>query len=246
MLNHSENMRCDARQTSTCFTADEVTYPGKIRVLIFYGDSFIAAGLEAVLKKRRDFKILIPRRGSEVARVCEASAEADVVIADYELGLRLSEAGRESGRRVVILTYSDSEAQICRALECGVRGYLLLGCSPEELVEGIRSVHEGGVTLAARVVARLAENLKQEALTARQEGVLRQVMLGLSNKEIAIKFGLTEGTVKTHVKAIFAKLNATSRTEAIAIAHRRGLLPYETERRRQQRRKLIAAPAGGP
>jgi DNA-binding CsgD family transcriptional regulator len=71
--------------------------------------------------------------------------------------------------------------------------------------------------------------MTQQALTAREESVLRQLMLGLSNKRIALKFTLTEGTVKAHVKSILAKLNAASRTEAIAIAHRRGLLPYESE-----------------
>jgi DNA-binding NarL/FixJ family response regulator len=157
------------------------------------------------------------------------SADADVVIADYESGLRLSETGRESSGRVVILTHSDGEAEICRALERGARGYLLLGCSPEDLVAGIRSVYQGGVAFGPLVARRIAENMSQQALTAREESVLRQLMLGLSNKRIAVKFTLTEGTVKTHVKSILAKLNAASRTEAIAIARRRGLLPYESE-----------------
>ena len=125
--------------------------------------------------------------------------------------------------RVVILTHSDGEAQICRALEHGARGYLLLGCGPEDLVKCIRSVYEGGVALEPLVARRIAENMKQEPLTAREKGVLRQLMLGLSNKKIADEFNLAEGTVKTHVKSILAKLHARSRTEAIAIAHRRGL-----------------------
>ena len=76
--------------------------------------------------------------------------------------------------------------------------------------------------------------MKQRALTARQEDVLGQLMLGLSNKEIARKLTLTEGTVTIHVKAILAKLNATSRTEASAIAHRRGLLTHARDGNRQR------------
>jgi DNA-binding NarL/FixJ family response regulator len=216
--------------TATRLNGPDVPHSGEIRVLISHSDPLISAGLEAVLQKRRGLKVVFPRFGNEFGHdIDEESAEADVVIADYESALRLSETSRESRGRLVILTHSDSETQICRALERGARGYLLLGCSPEDLVEGILSVYQGGVAFGPHVARRIAENMTQQALTAREESVLRQLMLGLSNKRIAVKFTLTEGTVKTHVKSILAKLNAASRTEAIAIAHRRGLLPYESE-----------------
>jgi len=181
-----------------------------------------------VLSERRDLKVVTPRpgRNRDVVHADGQSVGADVVIADYESGLRLINSGTASMGRVMILTHSDSESQICRALEHGARGYILLGCGPEELVKYIRSVYEGGVALEPLVARRIAENMKQEPLTAREEGVLRQLMLGLSNKKIAAKFDLAEGTVKTHVKAILAKLHARSRMEAIAIAHRRGLLVF--------------------
>jgi DNA-binding NarL/FixJ family response regulator len=222
--------RNSPKETPTRLNGPDVPHSCEIRVLISHSDPLVSAGLEAVLQKRRDVKVVFPRFGSEFAHEIDGeSAEADVVIADYESALRLSETSRESRGRLVILTHSDSEAQICRALERGARGYLLLGCSPEDLVEGIRSVYQGGVAFGPLVTRRIAENMTQQALTAREESVLRQLMLGLSNKRIAVKFTLTEGTVKTHVKSILAKLNAASRTEAIAIAHRRGLLPYESE-----------------
>ena len=168
MLNDCANVFRDPRETSACPNGHEVPHSGEIRVLISHSYPLIAAGLEAVLTKRRDLKIMIPRPGSEVTRVDGESVEAHVVIADYESGLRLSDTGRESRARVVILTHSDNEAQICRALQCGARGYLLLGCSPEELVESIRSVYEGGVAVGPLVACRLAENMKQQALTARE------------------------------------------------------------------------------
>jgi DNA-binding NarL/FixJ family response regulator len=229
------------KETATRLNGPDVPHSGEIRVLISHSDPLISAGLEAVLQKRRGLKVVFPRFGNEFAHDIDGeSAEADVVIADYESALRLSETSRESRGRLVILTHSDSEAQICRALERGARGYLLLGCSPEDLVEGIRSVYQGGVAFGPQVARRIAENMTQQALTAREESVLRQLMLGLSNKRIAVKFTLTEGTVKTHVKSILAKLNAASRTEAIAIAHRRGLLPYESEGNQATNRRVLA------
>ena len=129
----------------------------------------------------------------------------------------------------MILTHSDSEAQICRALEQGVRGYLLFGCSARELVEGLRSMHVGGSAFAPVVASRVADRMKRKALTTREEDILRQLMLGSSNKRIALELALAVGTVKTHVKSIFRKLQAKSRSEAIAIAQRQGVLQEQLE-----------------
>jgi two-component system NarL family response regulator len=129
----------------------------------------------------------------------------------------------------LILTHHESEAKIRHALERGVHGYLLLGCSLQELISALRALSVGAVALDPLVVGRMADWMKQQALTPREEDILRQVMLGLSNKGIARKLSLAVGTVKTHVKAILRKLDATSRTEAVAIAQRRGILREECE-----------------
>jgi DNA-binding NarL/FixJ family response regulator len=154
---------------------------------------------------------------------------ADVVIADYESGLRLIASGGTLGRRVIILTHSDSEAKICHALEQGARGYLLLGCSLQDLVDGLRSVYTGGTALGPLVATRIADRMKQQALTPRESDILRYLMLGMSNKAIATKLTLAVGTVKTHVKSVLEKLNASSRTQAVSIAQRRGILRDEVE-----------------
>jgi DNA-binding NarL/FixJ family response regulator len=142
--------------------------------------------------------------------------------------MQLSSASESYGR-VVILTDSDSQAKICRAFALGARGYLLLGCSLEDLVTGIRSVHAGGVAVTPQVARRIAESLNQQTMTTREQSVLRQIALGQSNKRIAHQFGLAEGTVKSHVKSILRKLSAGSRGEAVANARRRGILPEEIE-----------------
>jgi two-component system NarL family response regulator len=156
-------------------------------------------------------------------------SSADVVVADYDYGLRLIESAGTGRHRVMILTHSTSEAKICRALEQGVRGYVLLGGSLQNLIDGLRSIHAGGVAVGPLVVTRMADWMKQRTLTRRQEEILRQLMLGFSNKIIARKLALAIGTVKTHVKAILQKLDAKSRTEAAAIAQRRGILEEECE-----------------
>ena len=191
----------------------------RIRVLIAHGDPLISAGLAATLSRLRDF---------ETVGGGARQPAADVVIADYESGLRLIASGA-LGRRVMILTHSDSEAKICHALEQGARGYLLLGCSLQDLVDGLRSVYTGGIALGPLVASRIADRMKQQALTPREGDILRYMMLGMSNKAIATKLTLAVGTVKTHVKSVLEKLNASSRTEAVSIAQRRGILRDEVE-----------------
>jgi DNA-binding NarL/FixJ family response regulator len=208
----------------------EARRPSQIHVLIAHSDPVISAGLTAIFGKRRDFRVVVPRSDRIVSRRAASESPVDVVVADYESGLRLA-AGEPTWRgRVVILTHSDGEAMICQALERGARGYLLLGCSLPDLVGGIRAVHDGGVAVGPLVARRIAEKMKQKALTGREEATLRLMMVGLSNKRIAQKLAVTEGTVKAYVKSILGKLKAMSRTEAAAIAQRRGILPEENAR----------------
>ncbi len=208
----------------------DMPQPRKITVLIAYSDPLISAGLAATLRRRRDFKVLVCSPESPVS--CSAASyfpSPDVVVADYDSGLRLTASIDACADRVMILTHSDSEAKICHALEQGARGYLLLGCSVQDLTEALRSVHLGGIAVGPLVASRIADRMKQEALTKREADILGQMMLGLCNKGIAAKLAVTVGTVKTHVKSILNKLDAVSRTEAVAIAQRRGILQQEHE-----------------
>jgi DNA-binding NarL/FixJ family response regulator len=105
----------------------------------------------------------------------------------------------------------------------------LLGCSVRDLLDGLRSVRVGGMAMGPLVAGRVAEWMKYPALTPREADILRQMMLGLSNKRIALQLSVAVGTVKTHVKSILDKLEAASRTEAVAIAQRRGILQQDSE-----------------
>ena len=196
----------------------------QIKVLIVHSNPLISAGLSATLGRQADFGVAAHRN-----ELCASPAEtpppfsADIIVADYNSGLQFT----ASRHRVVILTHIDSEAKICHALEQGARGYLLLDCGPQELLDSLRSVHAGGIALAPLAAARVADRMKQQLLTSRESQVMRQLVMGLSNKAIASKLTLAEGTVKTHVKSILKKLDATNRTGAVAIAQRRGLLDEE-------------------
>jgi DNA-binding NarL/FixJ family response regulator len=126
--------------------------------------------------------------------------------------------------RVIILTTFEGDVEIQRALEAGARGYLLKSMPPKELLDGIRQVHAGKKRIPAEIVAHLAEHLSDETLTVREVEVLRQVAGGNRNRDIAEHLFISEETVKVHVKHVMDKLGASDRTEAVAIALRRGII----------------------
>ena len=200
----------------------------RIRILVLHRDPVAHVGLSVAFNNRADFE------------VCAASNSAlpyaaDVVIADYSQGVALAEtiAGRPSrtmGPKVVVIAGIDREWEIRSALERGVRGYLLVGCSLEELVEGVRVVHRGARYLSPQVATRLAESISLEPLTSREEEVLRLVVEGLCNKAVGRQLGIAVGTVKSHLKSAFDKLKVQSRTQAIAVVERRGLLSQQRAR----------------
>jgi len=154
----------------------------------------------------------------------------DVVVADLDSGMHVLHLARKlpvSALRpkVVIVTGSEQEWQIRQALAQGAAAYLLLSTTGEELVSAVHSVSRGGCHLSDSVSAKLAQSLSVEALTARQEDVLALLTAGLCNKHIAVRLGISVGTVKTHLRSAFDRLQVRSRTEAIAAAGRRGILP---------------------
>src|SRR5260221_170313 len=126
--------------------------------------------------------------------------------------------------RIIMLTTFEGDVEIQRALEAGARGYMLKNMPPRDLVEVIRQVHAGKKRVPAEVAAHLAEHLSDESLTPREVDVLRHVAGGNRNRDIAERLFISEETVKVHIKHIMDKLGASDRTQAIAIAVRRGII----------------------
>ena len=126
--------------------------------------------------------------------------------------------------RIVMLTTFEGDAEIHRALKAGARAYLLKSMHPGELVEVIRQVYAGKKPIPTQVAARLAEHFSDDALSEREVEVLQQVAGGNRNREIGERLFIAEETVKVHIKHIMDKLGAKDRTEAVAIAVRRGII----------------------
>jgi DNA-binding NarL/FixJ family response regulator len=124
----------------------------------------------------------------------------------------------------VVLTTFEGDIEMQRSLEAGALGYLLKTMPPGELVDAIRQVHAGRKRIPAAVAAALAEHLADEPLTPREVEVLRQIAGGNRNRDIGERLFISEETVKVHVKHVMEKLGASDRTEAVAIAIRRGII----------------------
>src|SRR6202522_988891 len=129
--------------------------------------------------------------------------------------------------RIIMLTTFEGDVEIQRAMEAGARGYMLKSMPPRELIEVIRQVHAGKKRVPAEVASHLAEHLSDESLTTREIDVLRHVAGGNRNRDIAERLFISEETVKVHVKHIMEKLGASDRTQAVAIAVRRGIIQLE-------------------
>ena len=126
--------------------------------------------------------------------------------------------------RIIVLTSYAGDVQVSRALKSGARAYLLKDMLRKELLETIRAVHGGHKRLSSEVAAGIAEYGTDGALTPRETEVLRLIAAGNANKEIGTQLGLTEDTVKSHVKKILGKLDANDRTHAVMIALKRGVI----------------------
>jgi DNA-binding NarL/FixJ family response regulator len=183
-----------------------------IRVRIRHADPLIAAGTAAALA------------GQPGIDLRDGGSDADVLVADYDAAIVWLGDARSPRIGVLVLSWRDGEAEIRRALQCGARGYLLGRCSLDELAAAVRNVGSGRQHLCAAAAQRLAQSLRCTPLTARETEVLRLMALGLPNKRIASRLTIALGTVKAHIQAILAKLEARSRTEAAVIADQRGLL----------------------
>jgi two-component system NarL family response regulator len=128
------------------------------------------------------------------------------------------------GARIIVLTTFDGDEDIYRALQAGAKGYLLKGMNADELTDAIRAVHSGKSRIPPIVAERLAERMGGPALTGRELDVLKRIVGGRSNKEIASDLFISEATVKTHINSILSKLGVSDRTQAATTALQRGIV----------------------
>jgi DNA-binding NarL/FixJ family response regulator len=198
-----------------------------IKVQVLHGDPLLQVGLLGAIAQGKDFEAIDGTK--TVNGEVEASRCSDVFVTDYMRGLeelKRPTAFDQQGRsaRVVIVTGKTGEGHIRAAIDRNVRGYLSNECSLSDLSHAIRVVAKGARSYSATVNRQLGESLIFTPLSSREIEVLRCVVDGLCNKQVSRTLGITVGTVKSHLKTIFGKLDVDSRTQAVATATRRGLL----------------------
>lgn len=201
----------------------------RIRLLLADDHAIVRMGLRTVFELEGDLEVIAEAATADEAVAAHSSSRPDVTLLD----LRMPGGGLEALRRilgnsprsrVLVVTTSDLEEDIHRALAAGASGYVLKSIAPEELADAIRGVHAGARWVPAEVARKLADRAATPELSPREMEVLHLVVKGLTNPEIADALDISLGTAKAHLRAILAKLQVADRTEAASEALRRGLI----------------------
>jgi len=204
--------------------------PEPIRVFSVDDQPLIREGIAALINDEPDMRMIAQASNGREAIEEFRQHRPDVTLMDVRLpdisGIDAMIAIRHEfpDARIVMLTTFEGDVEIRGALAAGARGYVLKHIPPGELAGVIRGVHGGKKQIAADVAARLAEHVTDEPLTERELSVLEQVAEGRRNRDIGKLLGISEETVKGHVKHVMEKLGAHDRTQAVAMAVRRGMI----------------------
>jgi DNA-binding NarL/FixJ family response regulator len=201
-----------------------------IRILAVDDHQLLREGIAAVLEHQDDMTLVAEASNGREAIETFRRERPDITLMDLRMpgmsGIEAIAAIRAEfpNARIIVLTTYAGDAQAAAALKAGASGYLLKNLVRKELIETIRTVHSGKRRVPPEIATEIAEHVADDALTEREIEVLRRVAAGKSNKLIAAELDISEETVKTHMKSILPKLDASDRTHAVMIALRRGIL----------------------
>ena len=201
-----------------------------IQILVVDDHLLLREGIAAVLEGQEDMVLVGEASNGREAVESFRRLRPNVTLMDLRMpgmsGLEAITSIRSDfpDARIIVLTTYSGDAQAAAALKAGAAGYLLKNLVRKELIETIRTVHAGKRRIPPEIATEIAEHVADDALTDREIEVLRAVAAGKSNKLIAAELDIAEGTVKTHMKSILPKLDASDRTHAVMIALKRGIL----------------------
>ncbi|WP_298925103.1 response regulator transcription factor [uncultured Ramlibacter sp.] len=202
----------------------------KIRIWVAHEDPVVGEGVASICAQQADFAVRVGAAGKPAGDPSYAANSWDIVVVEFsDIAAWLAAPTRQrtaalGAPRIIVVGPLEREWQVRSALESGAHGYVHQGCDPEELWLAVRTVAKGGRYVTQLAAQCVANGLNNEALTPRELEVLALLGQGLANKSIAQLLHVAPGTVKTHVAAILDKLNASTRTEAVATALHRGLV----------------------
>ena len=201
-----------------------------IRIMIVDDHPLLRVGIAAILEGQRDMLLVAEAENGTEAVALHKTVRPDVTLMDLQMpqmngvdaitGIR-----RDTPRaRIIVLTTYAGDEQALRALRAGAVGYLLKNTLRKELLDTIRAIHAGRRHIPADIAQQIAFHAADDSLTAREIRVLGYVAAGKANKEIAWLLSISEDTVKAHLRAVFAKLDASDRTHAVTVALKRGII----------------------
>jgi DNA-binding NarL/FixJ family response regulator len=210
--------------------SDVAAPPRRSSVLLVDDHALLRTGVANIINQEADLQVVAEAGNGVEAIEAYERHRPDVTLLDLRMpvmeGVEAVRRIREKdpAARVIILTTYDTDDEISRALRAGAKAYVLKDISADDLVGCIRDVLAGKTYIAPAAAAKLAEGVTRVQLTPREMSALKLVADGKANKEIAVALDISERTVKTHLAHLFEKLGATSRTEAVKVATRRGLV----------------------
>jgi len=208
---------------------DERSAP-TIRVLVADDHVTVREGLAAIIHRQIDMTVVGEASTGVETVSAWCTLRPDVTLMDLRMPILDGVGAIEQIRRqaldarIIVLTTFDTDLEISQAIRAGAKGYILKDAQRDEILNTIRRVHAGETCIPAALVAKLAAGMSSESLTARELEVLSMLARGQSNRDIGSNLFISETTVKSHLRSIFTKLNVLSRTEAVAVATRRGLV----------------------
>jgi two-component system NarL family response regulator len=213
--------------------AETATAVRHARVLLVDDHALLRTGVANIINQEPDLRVVAEASNGVEAIAAFEHHRPDVTLLDLRMpvmeGVEVVRQIRErdAAARVIILTTYDTDDEISRALKAGAKAYVLKDIAAEALINCIREVLAGKIYIAPSAAAKLAEGVARVQLTPREMATLKLLADGKANKEIAVTLDISERTVKTHLAHLFEKLGATSRTEAVKVATRRGLVRLE-------------------